>query len=60
MPAKRWIVVCVSCWECGGDIAAKSFSHKPTDSEIYKLKAMLGGMFCINERVIEEEEDEDE
>ena len=42
-----WVVVAISCAECGDKVARGFFDHKPSKIETCEVETYLGGMFCI-------------
>lgn len=45
----KWIVICRSCIDCGGDVAFEIFNKEPTDEDKKRVSDELGGMYCIKE-----------
>jgi hypothetical protein len=47
------IILAKACENCGGQIAIKITTNKPTEEEIKEVKLSLGGMFCIMHEIFE-------
>ena len=65
----NYILIAVTCSNCGGEMAVKAFGELPTEEQKRDLCEKLGGMFCIKTRIfrqdyvgdydlVEEEDDE--
>ena len=48
----EYILVARCCSECGGDIAVMPFNEKPTEKEEKMLIDSLGGMYCIQTKLL--------
>ena len=49
---KHWVIVSKTCENCGGEIAVRILTEKPTEPQIKENRESLGGMFCIETYVV--------
>ena len=47
MNNKIYVVVCISCKACGGEVRVASFEDKPSEEDVQLVADSMGGMNCI-------------
>ena len=50
-----WVIVAVSCSDCGSEFSVKVQTSKPTDVDIKNVKDAIGGMYCIKTSIYKTE-----
>lgn len=48
---QEFVVLSVTCSDCGSKMALKAFGYMPTIKDIISIEYELGGMFCIESYV---------
>jgi hypothetical protein len=52
-----WLIIAKECEDCGGAMAIKAMSTKPSEQDERDTESFLGGMWCIQSHTVRVEID---